>query len=289
MLSGYTYMHEHVAIDLSNLKSDDSRLDCIEDTIGEFKYLKSLGVGNVLEVTNTGMGRDVPYMERVRAESGINLIYCTGFYQEMFHPPYLREWSEDDIYQFLIKELVQGMDGTGIRAQVIGEIGSSENVFTETEQKLFQASIRAHLDTGAPISTHCSLGTLGHEQIKLFQEYTKDLSHIIIGHTDLTGSEPYLEHMLQQGATIAFDTIGKNNYMPDTWRADTLHSLINKGYQGQIVLSMDITRKSHFKARGGIGYAYLIETFLPMLKERGVTQDAIDDMLIHNPQRLLSD
>ncbi|MGL4676117.1 MAG: phosphotriesterase family protein [Brevinema sp.] len=285
--NGITYMHEHVYIDLSHLKTEDSRLDCLEQTIAEFKYLKQLGTENILEVTNIGMGRNLDFMQEVQKQSGIKLFYCTGFYQEMFHPPYLKEMSEKEIYQLFIKEITTGMDDTNIKASAIGEIGSSKDTITKTEEKIFRASIKAHLDTGAALTTHCSLGTMGHEQIQIFQEYTKDLSHIVIGHTDLTGNKEYIQYMLDQGVNIAFDTIGKWDYMSDEWRINTLYSLINKGYQDQIVLSLDITRKSHLKSFGGLGYAYLLETFIPLLREKGIHQQAIDAMLTHNPQKIL--
>ena len=64
---GYTLMHEHVTIDLSGVKKDlDCRLDCFEETVEEFKELYRLGVRNVLEVTNMGMGRE--YGEQVRGK-----------------------------------------------------------------------------------------------------------------------------------------------------------------------------------------------------------------------------
>ena len=226
--NGYTYMHEHVYIDLSSLKTDDSKLDCMQETIDEFKKLKTLGVNNILEVTNIGMGRNISFMEEVKKQSGMNLLYCTGFYQEMFFPLFLKNMTQEEIYQLFIKELTVGMDDTN------------------------------------------------------------DLSRIVIGHTDLTGNEDYIQYMLDQGINIAFDTIGKLDYMADTWRVDTLYSLINKGYGNQIVLSLDITRKSHLEANGGLGYSYLIQTFLPMLLERGISQKSIDTMLINNPQKILN-
>lgn len=287
--NGYTYMHEHVTLDLSRLKTEDSFLDCMEETIEEFINLKSLGVDNILEVTNIGMGRNLSYMEEVQKRSGINLLYCTGFYQEIFHPSYLGQMSEQDIYQLFIKELTIGISESTIKAEAIGEIGSSKDIITETEEKVFRAAIKAHLETGATLTTHCTLGTMGHEQISLFQEYTKNISRIIIGHTDLTGNKEYIQQMLDQGVNVAFDTIGKLEYMPDHWRVDTLYSLINKGYVGQIVLSLDITRKSHLKKHGGLGYAYLIEKFLPMLREKGVSEEAINQMLITNPKRILGE
>ena len=51
---------------------------------------------------------------------------------------------------------------------------------------------------------------------------------------------------------------------------------------------MDITRKSHLKKWGGPGYAYLFETFLPMLREYGLSEEQIDMLLIDNPDRILN-
>ena len=85
LLPGLTYSHEHIAIDLSGIKkTEDTRLDCIEETIKEFKELYEKGVRNVIELTNRGMGRDVAYMAKVAKESGINVLCATGFYKEPF-------------------------------------------------------------------------------------------------------------------------------------------------------------------------------------------------------------
>lgn len=65
--------------------------------------------------------------------------------------------------------------------------------------------------------------------------------------------------------------------------------LEREGRMGQIVLSEDLTRKSHLKEFGGIGYSYLFETFLPMLRAAGMKQESLDQMLIHNPARILGD
>ena len=43
LTDGYTLMHEHVTIDLSGVKGDeDCRLDCLDETIEEFRRLKHI-------------------------------------------------------------------------------------------------------------------------------------------------------------------------------------------------------------------------------------------------------
>jgi phosphotriesterase-related protein len=45
---------------------------------------------------------------------------------------------------------------------------------------------------------------------------------------------------------------------------------------------------SHLKYQGGKGYGYLLEVFVPMLKERGVSEEQIHQMLVSNPAKVLS-
>lgn len=87
--------------------------------------------------------------------------------------------------------------------------------------------------------------------------------------------------------TIGFDTVGKKAYLPTETRVEFLKALEAEGMLGQVVLSMDLTRKSHLAYKGGIGYSYLIETFLPMLKEAGIAEESIQKMLVDNPKRIL--
>lgn len=112
------------------------------------------------------------------------------------------------------------------------------------------------------------------------------MSHVTIGHCDLRDNLEQLLWMLDQGCYVQFDTIGKNSYYPDSKRAQTLALLCQRGYEKQIMLSMDITRRSHLKANGGLGFSYLIDEFVPLLKQHGITDHQISTLLRDNPTRL---
>ena len=130
--SGYTMMHEHVTIDLSGVKKDpDCRLDCKDQTIEDFRALKELGVGNVLEVTNLGMGRDVDYIMDVARASGINILVCTGFYKEPFLPDYVYTSSEEELADLMVAEIEEGIGKSGVKASAIGEFGTSKGRMTD--------------------------------------------------------------------------------------------------------------------------------------------------------------
>lgn len=287
---GYTLMHEHVTIDLSGVKKDpDCRLDCFEETIEEFKELYRHGVRNVLEVTNIGMGRDISYIEKVARATGIHFIISTGFYKEPFLPQMVYEKTVEELADLAEKEITEGIGGTEIRASVLGEFGTSKNKMTAVEEKVFQAMSQAAVRTGAPVTTHTTLGTFGEEQADYLIEHGVKPEKIIIGHMDLSQDLEKILRILEKGVNVGFDTIGKLSYCPDTFRMEALKRIASEGKLSQIVLSMDITRKSHLKSHGGIGYRYLFTDFLPLLRESGMTEEQIDTLLIDNPKRILGD
>lgn len=286
---GRIYIHEHLKIDLSHQKKDlDTRFDDIDSVIEEMKGLKKKGIDTIVDVTNRGMGRDIEAMKKVSVSSGINVIASTGFYKEPFLPKYVYKMEEKDLVKLLVKDIVEGIGATDIKAHVIGEIATSKDKITPMEFKIFKIAIQAHLETGKPISTHTTLGTMALEQINLFKDYKVDLSKVVIGHLDLNCDLDYHLKIADTGCFMAFDTIGKINYQSDERRVKHIIELINRGYLNQIVLSQDITRKSHLKVNGGIGYSYLLDKFIPKLVEEGISKEQINQILSVNPKRLLS-
>ena len=289
LVPGMTYSHEHIAIDLSGIKkTEDTRLDCMEETIREFRDLYEKGVRNVIELSNRGMGRDISYMAKVAKESGINVLCATGFYKEPFFPEEVYTMTEEELTNLMVREIEVGIEGTEIKAEVIGEIGSSVNVFEEAEQKVFRAAIEAQKRTHKPIITHTSLGTLAMEQIAMFKEKDIDLDKIIISHVDLSGDVEYILGIIRQGVNVAFDTIGKINYQSDELRVEMLKRICEEGLSHKVLLSMDITRKSNMLFKGGIGYAYLLDNFLPSLRKAGVKEEEIRNMTEKNIMRIFS-
>ena len=287
--NGYTLMHEHITIDLSKEKQDlDCYLDCQQETISELKALYKQGVRNIVDMTNMGMGRMPEYLEQVEQESGINIIQATGFYKEPFLPDLVKEKTTKQLADIMVRELTEHLEGSSKRAAIIGELGTSKNQMRDLEKKVFDAGIEAAKRTGKPIYTHTTLGTYALEQIEYFKKHHMDLKSIVIGHMDLNTDLAYIKEVLYSGVYIGFDTIGKNNYLPDSRRAYYIAELEREGLLNQVVLSLDITRKSHLKYKGGIGYTYLIDTFLPMLRQAGVKEDSIEKMLIENPRAIFA-
>lgn len=287
--SGITYAHEHITIDLSGVKKDeDCRLDVMEETIKEINEIKSKGVANIIDVTNRGMGRDMEYISKVKERTGVNILSSTGYYKEPFLPQEVYNLNVKTLSKIMIDEIVDGIDGSGIKAEVIGEIGTSKDAMQPVEREIFCAASIAHVETGRPIVTHTTLGLLGFEQIEVFKAFKVNLDKVVISHVDLTGNLEYILRLIDKGVNVAFDTVGKENYQPDALRMRLLKELTDRGLSDRIVLSMDITRKSHLKFMKGLGYSYLLDDFLPKLKGLGVQDKDIDNMLKNNAARIYS-
>ena len=285
---GYTLMHEHTTIDLSGVKQDaDCRLDCHDETVREYRRLYELGVRTIVDVTNKGMGQNSAYVSRVQEETGVHIVQSSGFYMEPFLTPDIYEKTVQELVAHMVREIREGI-GDGPKAGMIGEIGTSKNEMKPAERKVFDAAVLAAKETGCPVYTHTTLGTFGLEQAQYFRRAGVDVSRVVIGHLDLSGDLAYIRKVLSVGVCAGFDTVGKNAYLPDEKRAAFLKALEEDGLLGQVVLSLDLTRKSHLRGRGGIGYAYLFETFLPMLRKAGLREESIHRMLTENPARILN-
>lgn len=292
MTNQFTLMHEHVHLDLSQVKNNpDCHLNDFDNTVAEFRQLKQQGVTRIVDVSNMGIGRNIDYVECVEKQSGVEIVSTTGFYKSPFLPAIVDHWSINQLADLMIDELTIGILHRGQRcgrcAKMIGEIGSSEQGFTELEKKVFSASVIAAQETRKPITTHTTLGKYALEQVAFFKSQKMELSQVILGHVDLSGDIDYIRNLLDSGANVEFDTIGKINYLSDDVRAKILAQLISEGYRSQIFMSVDLTRKSHLAANGGIGYRYLFDSFIPKLNSLGVSQDDIVTILEHNPNRML--
>lgn len=287
LLNGITYAHEHITIDLSGPKKDeDCKLYNIEETIKELKELKSKGVCNIIDVTNRGMGRNIEFLTKVKEETGINILSSTGYYKSPFFPEEVYKLNIKELAHIMLMEIREGIDNSGIKADIIGEIGTSKDNITPDEEKVFRAASIVHVETGRPIVTHTTLGNLGMEQIKLFKEYGVNLDKVVISHVGLSGDLDYILRIIDKGVNVAFDTIGKIKYQPEELRVNLLKELTKRGLSQKIVLSMDITRKSHLKYLNGLGYSYLLDDFLPLLRMGGISEAQIDNMIVNNAPRI---
>lgn len=286
---GRTLMHEHVFCDLYRVTGNLNHLLNDEALAGdELMRLVDAGGLALVECTTPDMGRDIRRLARVSARTGLHIVAGTGWYRQPFYPPEIDRLSTTDLTNGLVEELTVGIDETGIRAGIIGEIGANLDYLTAQEERVLRAAARAHIATGAPITTHSSMYPVAIKQLQVLAEEGVDFSRVIIGHCDTYLDAGYHNFILEHGAYVQFDTIARNHMNPDNRRADALVQLLRLGWGERLLLSSDRCHRSDLYAFGGPGYSVVFTAFFDILRTRGVSQDELDLLTITNPQRVLA-
>lgn len=275
-----TYSHEHMVIDLRKKGSDDCYLNVYEDAMDEIIQLRDKGVSRIIDCSNIGIGRNIEVIKKIEQISGIEILWSTGYYKDPFFPFDSRKTSMETLIHAMLEDIKNG-------ASFLAEIGTSNNGITVSEQMVLEAVCIVHKQTRCPIITHTTLGTCAEDQVAFLKNQKVDLKNVIISHTDLKDDPQMLLRLLKQGVNLAFDTIGKTKYLSDEKRAQFIALCCKEGYASQLFMSMDLTRKSHLKRNGGLGYTYLLDTFLPLLEQHGVLKNDIETILCRNMNQLL--
>jgi phosphotriesterase-related protein len=129
---------------------------------------------------------------------------------------------------------------------------------------------------------------LGDRQVQRLTSLGVAPSSIIVGHID-KNPDPYVHRELaSMGVFLEYDSPSRQKYGPDSDAVRLIASAVEHCYQHQILLGMDLARRSYWPSYGGgPGLRYLLETFAPRLKAEGL--DAVVPLLlIENPARAFS-
>ena len=285
LLDGYTLTHEHMTIDLS---PGDLGTASFDPLVRDLKMVYDYGVRNIVDLTNQSMGRDPEYVQRLMDATGMNIILSTGYYLERYIRDYIEDAAVSELSQQAVNDLSRGIGSSGLCAGVIGEIAWNHEGPGECEKKAWEAMSAAALETGAVVSTHPSRGIQQIPQAEYLIGRGIQPKKIVIGHIEFYPDDDALKSLLEKGVYIGLDMIGKLGRARDEYRADAVRKIKDWGFLSQLTLSLDICGTEDLKTSGGYGYVYLFETFLSMLKERGITQNDIDLILEVNPARLFA-
>jgi phosphotriesterase-related protein len=294
---GFTLPHEHTQIALWHVPA---RWDYWQLTRDEPLILEELaafrdgGGGSLVDLTLPGVGRDPSWLAGIARASGLHVVMGCGWYRGAYYPAetLIDRRSVDDLADELVREATDGVGDTGIRPGIIGEIGTDKPWVSALEERVHRAAARAARRTGLAITTHSVLSPVGLDQLRIFEDERADPGRVVIGHAD---SHPHLDHYLaivERGASIEFDFLGMS-FTPAERHGEgriveLLCELLARGHVERVLLSQDVCHDSQLQRYGGNGYAYLGRTFLPRLREAGVSDAEIETMTVANPRRLLS-
>ena len=324
---GQTIMHEHIFIDFQNPVAranisratdmglhlapvslnvlsevrfrrtpnrDNLYLTDFGEAIDEVMEFKRHGGQTIVDVTSIGLGRDPHALQQVSQTTGLSIVMGAGWYQKQFHPADMDSRTIEELTDVIVRDIVVGAQGTSVRSGIIGEVGINGNPLTANEMKSIRASARASRITGAAISFH--VGGRGEEKFVVLEAVAAegaDLRRVIMGHSNSIADDlPFMKRLLERGVFIQFDTLGRPDGrlggVDDGKVARGIVELIEAGYADRVLLSQDVCNKIQLKKYGGTGFSYVLENFLPALRDLGVEEEDIHKMMVENPVRALT-
>jgi phosphotriesterase-related protein len=279
----------------------------IIDAIEALKTAKQHGVDTLVDRTVAGIGRNVSRIKRIARHSPVNILVATGFYTwrdvpfRFIFQKDLGDWLQDKrgLEYYFQRDIEEGIGDTGVRAAVL-KVATDRYGVTEGVEMLLRATARVHRRTGVPISTHTNGAQAALEQCKIFESEGVDLSRVYLGHVDMTpgdGIEEMLE-LIKRGATVSFDMLSSADLMGNREsRIKRIVELCARGHADRLGLSHEIALFSDHVPEVDFNAAQRNSKFapwtevslglIPILRERGVTADQIEQMTVRNPRRIL--
>jgi phosphotriesterase-related protein len=280
--------------------SDNLVLDDAETAFEELRRYQRAGGKCVVDVTSVGIGRQPVALASLSRKTGLHIVMGSGYYVATTHPAELAATDRDAITERIIGEFSEGVDDTGIRPGVIGEIGCSWPL-TDVEEKVLAAAGIAQRRLGAGLYVHPGKHPDAPAQIlKILQTAGADTSRVIICHIERTVQETdRIKDLLRSGCTVEYDLFGMETtgfyYRPlgidmpsDAQRLQQLRQLIDAGFIRQVIISQDICFKHRLHRYGGHGYDHILRNILPWMRQRGFAEGEIETIVTENPQRLLA-
>ena len=267
-------------------------------TISEAKRFKLAGGGTIVDATTYGIGRNPVALTRISRATGLHIVMGAGYYVDAVHPDGMDQKTETELEAEIIEQVTVGVDDTEIKAGIIGEIGCSWPL-TKNEHKVLCATASAQRKTGSSILIHPGRDPAAPKEILgILSDSGADLTRVIIAHLDRTFANiADVLKIAETGCYLEYDLFGwETSFYPfssmdmpnDAQRINFIVQLVEEGYVSKIVLAHDICFKTAITKYGGHGFAHILENIVPRMKEKGVTQDNIDQMLIENPKKLLT-
>jgi phosphotriesterase-related protein len=295
---GRVLMHEHVITRSPGLREDypstfprrEAVAACVEGLVA----LREAGIGTIVDHTTYDLGRDVELLAEVSAASGVRIVAATGVWIEPQR--YWHERAPAEAARLLVGDIDRGIAGTDVKAGVI-KCAVDRAGLTPAVERVLRACAIAHRETGVHLSTHTHAAARnGLDQQRVFGEEGVDLRRVVIGHCGDTTDLEYLRELLSAGSYLGLDRFGVEDLLADELRMDVVATLCRDGHADRLLLSQDAsfwndrTPMAEVRRKRPVWHhRHVVEAIVPGLLRRGVTQQDVDTMLIHNPRAVFTD
>jgi phosphotriesterase-related protein len=287
---GFTLIHEHLLLDLmrdawiGNNILNDADLAALE-----LQRYKDARGKTLVDQTNRGLAQDPLAVKAISERTGVHVILGCGWYRETYYEPYLNRWKTDQVADQMVTDITDGIDGTGVRAGIIGEIGAHATWVSAVEERVLRAAGRAHRRTGLSVALHATRGPHGLDMLDILRDEGVDPRRVIVGHAQSYPVFEYHAEIARRGAFISFDRMGgASNEYDQQKTLRLLKAVLEAGFIRNLVLSHDVCYRSDLAAYGGTGYTFLSSQFFRFFDQVGLDEADFQQLMLDNPRRALT-
>lgn len=290
---GFMLPHEHLFVDLRGPFAPnyaEANPEAVAQLVKPYlDAIQAIGVTAFVDCAPVGVGRNIAALKHIADLTPIHIVAPTGVYKEGFIPTEWLDLSPEALADFWIRDLTEGIEGTGIKAGFI-KVALVDDGPTAIEARNLRAAAIASQSTGAVIGSHTIGGKAARQEMNILEEAGQDLSRFIWIHAHTESDTGIHLEAARRGAWVEFDAIGAAPSL-DQKMVDFTIELMDNGYGEQILLSHDAgwyevgSPNGVPKGSGYRGYTALIESFIPALRGRGATDADIHLLTVTNPAR----
>jgi phosphotriesterase-related protein len=320
---GKVQMHEHLHADMFDWEKDclireerpigkERKEFLIREAVPHMKACVEQHGGGAWVETSVHPWRAWPtFYREITRMTGMHCILISGFYRQVEGgkywakhraedgiSPLLLDHSVEELVEFCVREVAQGIHGTGVRAGGL-KFGTSAPQMTDVEVKAARIVARAQLQTGVHITTHCT--RLGAEttQLQLLEEEGVDLSRVVLGHTAWHLMNPDCRKVclewMKKGANFLPTNLGISDPASiEGWRplVEAIHEVFDRGLGDRLCFGLDGAFCSEsgpfvFCVAPPPPFLHMYTHTLPAFRKLGLTAAEEDWIMRRNPQRIL--
>jgi phosphotriesterase-related protein len=282
---GMILPHEHIFVDLRTpdqpgyAKADAA--DVVALMVPQIEAIKAQGITALVECSTGGVGRRADMDLAVSLATDFPIVVPTGNYREPWIPAWVATASEAELEAWMLKELTEGIDDTGVKAGWI-KLSAGDDGITPLEARILRAAARAAKATNAVIGSHTIKGRVVLEQLDIIEAEGYTARRFISIHTQAEPDFELHKAVAARGAWIEYDNIG---WVPDEETVPLILRALEAGLGGQLLLSHDMGWFDPAQPGGGVPrpYTHLVDSVLPKLRAAGVDEAMIVRLTQDNP------
>jgi phosphotriesterase-related protein len=266
----------------------------VADAVAKLSVARAGGIETIVDPTVLGLGRYVPRIQRVNAQVDMHILVATGIYAFLELTDFLATRTDEFIVEMFVRELREGIDDTSVKAAFLKCAVEHHGIIGDVP-RILGCIAAAAVETGAPVMVHTNAAAqTGRLALDFLTERGVDPRRIVIAHAGDSNDLDYLRALADRGAWLGCDRYGIEHFNPTPDRIRTLIALIGQGYADRIHLSHDGACFYDFMA-GNPSFAdehpdllRISKSLLPALREAGVTERQIEQMMVDNPRSFFS-